>query len=68
MFVKYDINLELKQKKREENGDSYDPICLSNMESNDTSWMDIQESFEVSEEGCNIIVYTKLQICFICCE
>ena len=67
VFVNYNINLELRQIKREENGDSYDPICLSNMESDDewitekeelclpedTSWMDIHECFEVNEEGCS---------------
>ncbi|KAL4652193.1 hypothetical protein ACB092_01G215900 [Castanea dentata] len=65
VFVNYNINLELRQIKREESGDSYDPICLSDMESNDkwitekeepclpedTSWMDIHEYFEVDEEG-----------------
>ena len=64
VFVNYNINLELKQIKREENGDSYDPICLSDMESDDewitekeepclpedTSWIDIHECFEVNEE------------------
>ncbi|KAF7149439.1 hypothetical protein RHSIM_Rhsim03G0072400 [Rhododendron simsii] len=29
VFVKYNLTLELRQKKREENGDAYDPICLS---------------------------------------
>ncbi|XP_030931017.1 uncharacterized protein LOC115956884 [Quercus lobata] len=67
VFVNYNINLELRQIKREENGDSYDPICLSDLESDDewitekeepclpedTSWMDIHECFEVNEEGCS---------------
>ena len=67
VFVNYNINLELRQTKWEENGDSYDPICLSDMESDDewitekekpclpedTSWMDIHECFEVKEEGCS---------------
>ena len=35
VFVNYNINLELRQIKREENGDSYNPICLSDMESDD---------------------------------
>nr|XP_023913871.1 uncharacterized protein LOC112025432 [Quercus suber] len=55
----------VRQIKREENGDSYDSICLLDMESDDewitekeepclpedTSWMDIHECFEVNEEG-----------------
>ena len=55
--------MELRQIKREENGDSYDPICLSDMESDDewitkkeepclpedTSWIDIHECFEVNK-------------------
>ena len=32
VFVNYNINLELRQIKKEENGDSYDPNCLSDME------------------------------------
>ena len=35
VFVNYNINLELRQIKREENGESYDPICLSDMEFDD---------------------------------
>ncbi|KAF7119637.1 hypothetical protein RHSIM_Rhsim13G0053900 [Rhododendron simsii] len=63
VFVKYNLTLELRQKKREENGDAYDPICLSDMESDDEwiteredpclpldpSWMDMNECFEVNE-------------------
>ncbi|KAG5515997.1 hypothetical protein RHGRI_036889 [Rhododendron griersonianum] len=55
--------IERMQKKREENGDAYDPICLSDMESDDEwiteredpclpldpSWMDMNECFEVNE-------------------
>jgi len=32
-FVKYNIQLERRQKVREEKGDTYDPIYLSNIES-----------------------------------
>lgn len=60
VFVKYNINLELRQEKRQQRGDAYDPICLSDMESNDewisekedpvlpidNSWMDIEECFK----------------------
>ncbi|KAG5562353.1 hypothetical protein RHGRI_005178 [Rhododendron griersonianum] len=63
LVVKYNLTLELRQKKREENGDPYDPICLSDMESDDEwitkredpclpldpSWMDMNECFEVNE-------------------
>ena len=60
VFVKYNIQLELRQAKREERGETYDPVCLSDMESDDEwineiedpclpqdiSWMDINECFE----------------------
>ncbi|XP_058208236.1 uncharacterized protein LOC131321250 [Rhododendron vialii] len=63
VFVKYNLTLELRQKKREENSDAYDPIYLSDMESNDEwiteredpclpldpSSMDMNECFEVNE-------------------
>ncbi|KAF7152136.1 hypothetical protein RHSIM_Rhsim01G0133500 [Rhododendron simsii] len=56
VFVKYNIQLELRQER----GDTYDPICLSDMESDDEwitekegpvlpvdhSWMDIEECFK----------------------
>jgi len=35
VFVKYNLQLEMRQKVREEKGDTYDPICLSDMESDD---------------------------------
>ncbi|KAG5549643.1 hypothetical protein RHGRI_014824 [Rhododendron griersonianum] len=60
VFVKYNIQLELRQEKRQKMGDTYDPICLSDMESDDEwitekegpvlpvdhSWMDIEECFK----------------------
>ncbi|KAI8540876.1 hypothetical protein RHMOL_Rhmol08G0019000 [Rhododendron molle] len=60
VFVKYNIQLELRQEKRQKKGDTYDPICLSDMESDDEwitekegpvlpvdhSWMDIEECFK----------------------
>ena len=63
VFVKYNLQLEMRQKVREEKGDTYDPICLSDMESDDdwvtkkedpclpnyASWMDIHESFTLEE-------------------
>ncbi|CAL5436697.1 unnamed protein product [Camellia sinensis] len=63
VFVKYNIQLELRQIKRQERGEIYDPIYLSDMESDDEwitekedpclpedhSWMDIQECFEDDE-------------------
>ncbi|XP_027338045.1 uncharacterized protein LOC113851979 [Abrus precatorius] len=66
VFVKYNLQLEMRQKCREEKGETYDPICLSNIESNDewivekedpclpndASWMDINECFTF-EEGAS---------------
>ncbi|KAG5549646.1 hypothetical protein RHGRI_014825 [Rhododendron griersonianum] len=60
VFVKYNIQLELRQEKRQKMGDTYDPICLSDMESDDEwitekegpvlpvdhSLMDIEECFK----------------------
>ncbi|XP_039123453.1 uncharacterized protein LOC120260074 [Dioscorea cayenensis subsp. rotundata] len=60
VFVKYNIQLELRQEKREKRGETYDPICLSDMEGDDewitevedaclpqdNSWMDMNECFE----------------------
>ncbi|XP_057432600.1 uncharacterized protein LOC130725380 [Lotus japonicus] len=65
VYVKYNLQLEMRQKTREEKGDNYDPICLSDIESDDEwiteketpclpgpgddSWMDIHESFTLEE-------------------
>ncbi|XP_028798861.1 uncharacterized protein LOC114754239 [Neltuma alba] len=63
VFVKYNLQLEMRQKIREEKGQTYDPICLSDIESDDEwitekenpclpvdgSWMDIHESFTLDE-------------------
>ncbi|XP_050217659.1 uncharacterized protein LOC126668510 [Mercurialis annua] len=63
VFVKYKIQLELRQAKREKYGETYDPICLSDMESDDewiteieesclsedNSWMDVNECFDDDE-------------------
>ncbi|XP_039143971.1 protein FAM50A-like [Dioscorea cayenensis subsp. rotundata] len=60
VFVKYNIQLELRQEKREKKDETYDPICLIDMESDDewitevedaclpqdNSWMDMNECFE----------------------
>ena len=35
VFVKYNLQLEMRQKCREEKGDTYDPICLLDIESDD---------------------------------
>jgi len=65
VFVKYNLQLEMRQKVREEKRDTYDPICLSDMESddewitekedscilNDVSWMDIHESIILKDEA-----------------
>ncbi|XP_028113206.1 uncharacterized protein LOC114311289 [Camellia sinensis] len=64
VIVKYNVQLELRQIKRQERHETYDPIYLSDMESNyewiiekedpclpkDHSWMDIQECFEMMKE------------------
>ena len=63
VFVKYNLRLEARHQKRILEGDSYDPISLSDMESDDewiiekenallpedTSWMNVGECFEVQE-------------------
>jgi len=63
VYVKYNLQLELRQKSKEK-GETYDPICLSDIESDDewitkkenpclhidSSWMDIHECFD-DEEG-----------------
>ncbi|XP_068483376.1 uncharacterized protein [Phaseolus vulgaris] len=35
VYVKYNLQLEMRQKSREEKGETYDPICLSDIESDD---------------------------------
>jgi hypothetical protein len=63
VFVKYNLQLEMRQKSREEKGDTYDPICLSDMDSDDewitekedaclsedTTWMDLDACFELEQ-------------------
>ncbi|XP_031258298.1 uncharacterized protein LOC116116350 [Pistacia vera] len=58
---------EMGQKLREEKGEAYDPICLLDIESNDewimekedpcltddNSWMDVQECFNIDEGAPN---------------
>ena len=65
VFVKYNIQLEMRQIKRQERGETYDPICLSDMEFDDewitevedpclpedNSWLDIHECFEEGTSG-----------------
>ncbi|WOL06774.1 hypothetical protein Cni_G15508 [Canna indica] len=65
VFVKYNLQLESRQKLREAKGDTYDPICLSDLESDDewiteredpcliegNSWMDVDECFNIEEGG-----------------
>ncbi|WOL05637.1 hypothetical protein Cni_G14366 [Canna indica] len=43
VFVKYNLNLESRQKIREEKGETYDHICLSDMESDDDEWITERE-------------------------
>lgn len=63
VYVKYNLQLVARDLKRKDKGDAYDPICLSDMESDDewitekedptlpkdTSWLDIHECFGVLE-------------------
>ena len=45
MFVKYNIQLELRQAKKEERRETYDPIYLSDMESDDKWINKIEDPF-----------------------
>ena len=59
MSVKYNLQLEMRQKYRDEKGETHDPVCLSNIELDDewitkkegpcltihASWMTIHECF-----------------------
>lgn len=63
VLVKYTINLEMRLQKRQERGDSYNPICLSDMESDDerisekedaclpkdASWKGVHECFQANK-------------------
>ncbi|KAL4561073.1 hypothetical protein LXL04_033235 [Taraxacum kok-saghyz] len=63
VFVKYNLNLNMRLEKRRERGETYDPICLSDMDSDDewitekedaclledNSWMDVHECFRENE-------------------
>jgi len=67
LYVKYNLQLELRQKSRKEKGETYDPICFSNIELDDewiiekenpclfihSSWMDVHECFYVEEAPPN---------------
>lgn len=63
VFVKYNINLNMRLQKRKDRGETYDPISLSDMESDDewitekedpclpedVSWLDVHECFKEDE-------------------
>ena len=63
VFVKYNLQLEARHKKRTLENELYDPICLSDLESDDEwitekedhvlpkdhTWMNVNECFEVEE-------------------
>ena len=63
VFVKYNLQLEARHKKRILENELYDPICLSDLESDDewitekedpilpehNSWMNVNKCFEVKE-------------------
>ncbi|MCL7040442.1 hypothetical protein MKW94_015590 [Papaver nudicaule] len=67
VYVKYNLQLNERFIKRKEGGDSYDPICLSDMESDDEwitekedpniqtdpTWMDVHECFQITEAEAN---------------
>ncbi|KAI3848040.1 hypothetical protein MKW92_026332 [Papaver armeniacum] len=67
VYVKYNLQLEETFTKRNEQGDSYDPICLSDMESDDEwitekdgaslqpdpTWMDVHDCFQITEAEAN---------------
>ncbi|KAI3859709.1 hypothetical protein MKX03_031223 [Papaver bracteatum] len=56
-YVKYDLQLNERFTKRKEQGDSYDPICLSDMESDDEwitekddpTWMDVHYTMKLAQ-------------------
>lgn len=64
----YNLQLETRQRMREEMGDTYDPICLLDIESDDecvtekeeprlpinASWMYINECFTFEERPPNM--------------
>ncbi|MCL7025454.1 hypothetical protein MKW94_003774 [Papaver nudicaule] len=63
VYVKYNLQLAERLTKRKAEGDSYDPICLSDLESDDEwiaeeedsnsqrdpTWMDVHECFQLTE-------------------
>ena len=63
VFVKYNIKFDMRHQKRKERRETYDPICLSDKESDDEwitekedaylpediSWMDVHECFKEDE-------------------
>jgi hypothetical protein len=54
VFIKYNLKLEMRQKERETKGDHYNPIELSDMES-DNEWLteNPQPLFEDEEDENN---------------
>ncbi|XP_028068683.1 uncharacterized protein LOC114271252 [Camellia sinensis] len=74
VFVKYNVQLELRQIKRQDKRETYDPIYLPNMEFDyewitekkdpclpkDHSWIDIQECFE-DDEGATSSKKRKIE-------
>ncbi|XP_031274476.1 uncharacterized protein LOC116132945 [Pistacia vera] len=73
VFVKYKLQLEMRQKLREEKGEASDPICLSDIESDDewimekedlcfpddNSWMYVQECFNLDKGPRNLNASSK---------
>jgi hAT family C-terminal dimerisation region len=50
VFIKYNIKLERRQREREKQGDHYDPISLSDMESDD-EWITEKEAPTLANEA-----------------
>ncbi|KAI3845209.1 hypothetical protein MKX03_024867 [Papaver bracteatum] len=67
VYVKYNLQLNERFTKSKEQRDSYDPICLSDMESDDEwitekddaslqqdpTWMDVHDCFQITEAEAN---------------
>uniref|UniRef100_A0A2C9VYB7 DUF659 domain-containing protein n=1 Tax=Manihot esculenta TaxID=3983 RepID=A0A2C9VYB7_MANES len=56
VFIKYNIQLELRQVKREERGETYDLICLSNMDTDDEWITELEKPCNTEEEELEDIV------------
>ncbi|KAI3928254.1 hypothetical protein MKW98_023855 [Papaver atlanticum] len=57
IFEQYNLQLNERFTKRQKQGDSYDPICLSEWKDptleRDPTWMDVHECFQITEAEAN---------------